>query len=81
MDLSDDAETGSWRPSVRGDAADVAIGTGLPEVLFLDEPPNGLDPEARRRAWTAVENLTATGTTVVLTTHYIDARGDHRTAA
>jgi len=41
-------------------------------VLFLDEPTTGLDPEARRRAWIAVENLTTTGTTVVLTTHYID---------
>jgi ABC-2 type transport system ATP-binding protein len=56
---------------------DVAIGIiGRPEILFLDEPTTGLDPEARRRAWTAVENLTATGTTVVLTTHYID-EADH----
>ena len=56
---------------------DVAIGIiGCPEVLFLDEPTTGLDPEARRRAWTAVENLTTTGTTVVLTTHYID-EADH----
>jgi ABC-2 type transport system ATP-binding protein len=55
----------------------VAIGIiGKPEVLFLDEPTTGLDPEARRRAWTAVENLTTTGTTVVLTTHYID-EADH----
>ena len=45
-------------------------------MLFLDEPTTGLDPEARRRAWTAVENLTTTGTTVVLTTHYID-EADH----
>ena len=55
----------------------MAIGiVGRPEVLFLDEPTTGLDPEARRRAWTAVENLTTTGTTVVLTTHYID-EADH----
>ena len=74
MDLADDAETrvgalsGGQRRRV-----DVAIGIiGRPEVLFLDEPTTGLDPEARRRAWTAVENLTTTGTTVVLTTHYID---------
>jgi len=74
VDLSDDAETnvgalsGGQRRRV-----DVAIGIiGRPEVLFLDEPTTGLDPEARRRAWTAVENLTTTGTTVVLTTHYID---------
>jgi ABC-2 type transport system ATP-binding protein len=78
VDLVDDAETrvgvlsGGQRRRV-----DVAIGiVGRPEVLFLDEPTTGLDPEARRRAWTAVENLTTTGTTVVLTTHYID-EADH----
>jgi ABC-2 type transport system ATP-binding protein len=74
VDLADDAETkvgalsGGQRRRV-----DVAIGIiGRPEVLFLDEPTTGLDPEARRRAWTAVQNLTTAGTTVVLTTHYID---------
>jgi ABC-2 type transport system ATP-binding protein len=78
VDLVEDAETrvgalsGGQRRRV-----DVAIGiVGRPEVLFLDEPTTGLDPEARRRAWTAVENLTTTGTTVVLTTHYID-EADH----
>jgi ABC-2 type transport system ATP-binding protein len=56
---------------------DLAIGIiGRPEVLFLDEPTTGLDPEARRRTWTAIENLAATGTTIVLTTHYID-EADH----
>jgi ABC-2 type transport system ATP-binding protein len=74
VDLADDAETkvgalsGGQRRRV-----DLGIGIiGRPEVLFLDEPTTGLDPEARRRAWTAVQNLTTTGTTVVLTTHYID---------
>jgi ABC-2 type transport system ATP-binding protein len=52
---------------------DLAIGIiGQPEVLFLDEPTTGLDPEARRQTWQAITNLTATGTTVILTTHYID---------
>ena len=45
---------------------------GQPEMLFLDEPTTGLDPEARRRLWTVIENLTAAGTTVLLTTHYLD---------
>jgi ABC-2 type transport system ATP-binding protein len=52
---------------------DVGLGiVGRPELLFLDEPTTGLDPVARRQAWTAVERLTAAGTTVVLTTHYLE---------
>jgi ABC-2 type transport system ATP-binding protein len=52
---------------------DVAIAvTGRPDVLFLDEPTTGLDPEARRRTWAGITDLTAIGTTVVLTTHYIE---------
>ena len=45
---------------------------GRPELLFLDEPTTGLDPAARRRAWTTVEKLRAAGTTVLLTTHYLE---------
>ena len=45
---------------------------GQPEMLFLDEPTTGLDPEARRRLWSVIENLTAAGTTVLLTTHYLE---------
>jgi ABC-2 type transport system ATP-binding protein len=52
---------------------DVGLGViGRPELLFLDEPTTGLDPAARRQAWTAVSSLTATGTTVLLTTHYLE---------
>ncbi len=52
---------------------DVALGIiGDPELLFLDEPTTGFDPTARRSAWDVVRNLTGAGTTIVLTTHYID---------
>ena len=45
---------------------------GDPDLVFLDEPTTGFDPEARRRSWTAIANLAALGKTIVLTTHYLD---------
>jgi ABC-2 type transport system ATP-binding protein len=52
---------------------DVAIGiVGGPELLFLDEPTTGFDPEARRSFWELIRALQAGGTTIVLTTHYLD---------
>tara|TARA_B100000686_G_scaffold45183_2_gene47842 strand:+ start:9863 stop:10750 length:888 start_codon:yes stop_codon:yes gene_type:complete len=52
---------------------DVAIGLcGNPDLLFLDEPTTGFDPSARRNFWDMIRNLKTDGTTVVLTTHYME---------
>jgi len=52
---------------------DVALGIiGNPELLFLDEPTTGFDPEARRAFWSLIKKLRSDGATIVLTTHYLD---------
>jgi ABC-2 type transport system ATP-binding protein len=52
---------------------DVALGViGRPQLLFLDEPTTGFDPEARRQFWSLIEGLKADGTSILLTTHYLD---------
>ncbi|MFT6391110.1 MAG: ABC-2 type transport system ATP-binding protein [Ilumatobacter sp.] len=52
---------------------DLALGIiGTPDLLFLDEPTTGFDPSARRMSWDLIEELGAGGTTVLLTTHYLD---------
>jgi ABC-2 type transport system ATP-binding protein len=45
---------------------------GDPELIFLDEPTTGFDPEARRAAWETIRSLRALGKTILLTTHYLD---------
>jgi ABC-2 type transport system ATP-binding protein len=52
---------------------DVALGIiGNPELLFLDEPTTGFDPEARRQFWDLIRALKKEGTSILLTTHYLD---------
>ena len=52
---------------------DVALGIiGSPELIFLDEPTTGFDPEARRAFWALIKSLRDGGATILLTTHYLD---------
>lgn len=52
---------------------DVALGIiGNPELIFLDEPTTGFDPEARRAFWLLIRKLRDEGATILLTTHYLD---------
>ena len=52
---------------------DLALGlVGDPELIFLDEPTTGFDPQARRAAWDMIRSLRQLGKTVLLTTHYLD---------
>ena len=72
--LADDARTRASRLSGgRRRRLDVALAiVGRPELLFLDEPTTGFDPEARHVFWDLVKDLRTDGTSVLLTTHYLD---------
>lgn len=72
LDEKVDARVGSLSGGQRR-RIDLALGiVGRPELLFLDEPTTGFDPSARRRSWDLIESLGHDGTTVLLTTHYLD---------
>ena len=74
IDMADDAGTRIGALS-GGQRRRVDLGLaviGRPEVLFLDEPTTGLDPEARRGVWAVIQDLVSAGTTVLLTTHYLE---------
>ncbi len=68
LDKPVDSLSGGWKKR----AAIVCAMLHNPRVLFLDEPTSGLDINARRLLWDVVRNLHARGTTVLLTTHYIE---------
>jgi ABC-2 type transport system ATP-binding protein len=72
--LSDKADTRIGRLSGgQRRRVDVALGiVGSPELLFLDEPTTGFDPSARREFWTMLEGLRSAGTSILLTTHYME---------
>jgi ABC-2 type transport system ATP-binding protein len=72
LDGAADRPTGTYSGGMRR-RLDVGLGIiHQPQVLFLDEPTTGLDPQARARMWDEIARLRAEGTTVFLTTHYLE---------
>jgi ABC-2 type transport system ATP-binding protein len=74
VSLQEKAETRSKQLS-GGQRQRLAVAIALvndPEIVFLDEPTTGLDPQARHRMWGVIENLRGRGRTVFLTTHYME---------
>ena len=70
-----DKENAFYRTLSGGQKQRVAMALALvndPEVLFLDEPTTGLDPQARRNVWSIITNLRKRGKTIILTTHYME---------
>ena len=72
LDEAADRRTGGYSGGMRRRLDLAATLVGRPEVLFLDEPTTGLDPRGRSELWTVIDSLVGTGTTVVLTTQYLE---------
>jgi len=72
LEAAADRATGTYSGGMRR-RLDVGLGiVHRPQVLFLDEPTTGLDPQARARMWEEIRGLREAGTTVFLTTHYLE---------
>ncbi|WP_346320241.1 ABC transporter ATP-binding protein [Chitinophaga sp. YIM B06452] len=71
----EDKSTAKYKSLSGGQKQRFSIATTLinrPRIIFLDEPTTGLDPQARRNLWTLIQQVRDQGTTVVITTHYMD---------
>lgn len=71
----EDKATAKFKALSGGQKQRFSIATTLinkPRIIFLDEPTTGLDPQARRNLWTLIQQVKEQGTTVVITTHYMD---------
>lgn len=74
VNLTDKAKN-KYKQMSGGQKQRFSIATTLinkPRIVFLDEPTTGLDPQARRSLWDLIKNIRAKGTTVIITTHYMD---------
>jgi len=74
VDLKEKAKT-VYNKLSGGQKQRFSIATTLinkPRIIFLDEPSTGLDPQARRNLWELIEHIRDTGTTIMITTHYMD---------
>lgn len=74
VNLTDKAKS-KYKEMSGGQKQRFSIATTLinkPKIIFLDEPTTGLDPQARRNLWELIKNIRSQGTTVIITTHYMD---------
>ncbi len=67
-----DARVGSLSGGQKQRLAIACALVGDPDLIFLDEPTTGLDPQSRRQLWSLIEEFKATGRSILLTTHYMD---------